>query len=188
MPILPWDVETRSAANLNKVGARNYAADPSTVVLSVISNVVRNVIVAKPGHVLIGADFSATMAQARANGLPGSLEEAAALLGLVNQKRWAGRSFQPQNLPKVTIADIDAATDAVHSGDHARVRALNGGDTALRHRRRRRCISASAIAVRNFATDERLPARRNSRICRVSSSGPCASICATLRLPRFFAA
>jgi DNA polymerase bacteriophage-type len=43
--------------------------------------------------------------------------------------RWAGRSFQPQNLPKVTIADIDAATDAVQSGDHAQVRALNGGDT-----------------------------------------------------------
>ena len=43
--------------------------------------------------------------------------------------RWAGRSFQPQNLPKVTIADIDAATDAVRSGDHARVQSLNGGDT-----------------------------------------------------------
>ena len=43
--------------------------------------------------------------------------------------RWAGRSFQPQNLPKVTIADIGAATDAVLSGDHARVRAFNGGDT-----------------------------------------------------------
>jgi DNA polymerase len=43
--------------------------------------------------------------------------------------RWAGRSFQPQNLPKTTIADIDTATDAVRSGDHARVRSLNGGDT-----------------------------------------------------------
>jgi DNA polymerase bacteriophage-type len=43
--------------------------------------------------------------------------------------RWAGRSFQPQNLPKTTIEDINAATDAVRSGDHARVRSLNGGDT-----------------------------------------------------------
>jgi DNA polymerase bacteriophage-type len=42
--------------------------------------------------------------------------------------RWSGRSFQPQNLPKVTIADIDAATDAVQSGDPTRVRSLNGGD------------------------------------------------------------
>lgn len=43
--------------------------------------------------------------------------------------RWAGRSFQPHNLPKTTVADIDAATDAVSSGDHARVRSLNGSDT-----------------------------------------------------------
>ena len=43
--------------------------------------------------------------------------------------RWTGRSFQPQNLPKTTIADLDAATAAVRSGDHARVRAFNGGDT-----------------------------------------------------------
>jgi DNA polymerase len=42
--------------------------------------------------------------------------------------RWAGRSFQPQNLPKPTIADLNAATDAVESGDLARVRSLNGGD------------------------------------------------------------
>jgi hypothetical protein len=43
--------------------------------------------------------------------------------------RWAGRSFQPQNLPKVKIADVGAAADAVMSGDHERVRSLKGGDT-----------------------------------------------------------
>jgi DNA polymerase bacteriophage-type len=43
--------------------------------------------------------------------------------------RWAGRSFQPQNLPKTTIANLDGATNAVLSGDHERVRSLNSGDT-----------------------------------------------------------
>ena len=35
MPVLHFDIETRSAANLNKVGARRYAVDPTTEVLCV---------------------------------------------------------------------------------------------------------------------------------------------------------
>ena len=33
--LLHYDIETRSAADLTEVGARRYAADPSTVVLCV---------------------------------------------------------------------------------------------------------------------------------------------------------
>jgi DNA polymerase len=38
--------------------------------------------------------------------------------------RWSGRGYQPQNLKKVETTDIDAAVDAVLSGDMARIREL----------------------------------------------------------------
>jgi DNA polymerase len=38
--------------------------------------------------------------------------------------RWSGRGYQPQNLKKVETADIDAAVDAVLSGDMVRIREL----------------------------------------------------------------
>jgi DNA polymerase len=44
--------------------------------------------------------------------------------------RWAGRRFQPQNLRKPQTKDLDAAIEAILSGDLARVRAL-GAPLAL---------------------------------------------------------
>jgi DNA polymerase len=38
--------------------------------------------------------------------------------------RWSGRLFQPQNLKKIEIADVDAAVDAILAGDLDRVREL----------------------------------------------------------------
>jgi DNA polymerase len=38
--------------------------------------------------------------------------------------RWTGRLFQPQNLKKIEISDIDAAVDAILAGDTERVREL----------------------------------------------------------------
>jgi DNA polymerase bacteriophage-type len=38
--------------------------------------------------------------------------------------RWSGRGYQPQNLKRPETADLDAAVDAVLSGDRERVRAL----------------------------------------------------------------
>ena len=38
--------------------------------------------------------------------------------------RWSGRGFQPQNLKKPSIPDLDAAVDAIRAGDLDRVRAL----------------------------------------------------------------
>ena len=38
--------------------------------------------------------------------------------------RWTGRLFQPQNLKRIEIADIDAAVDAILAGDLDRIRAL----------------------------------------------------------------
>jgi DNA polymerase bacteriophage-type len=131
MPLLHWDIETRSAANLTKAGARNYAADPSTVVLCIAYAIDdAEPAIWTPGmpvpqpfiEAAANADWQViahnhafeleieagmlvprhgwpaipltrrrcSMALARANGLPGSLEEAAILLGLVNQKDQAG--------------------------------------------------------------------------------------------------
>ena len=44
--------------------------------------------------------------------------------------RWAGRRFQPQNLKKAKLADLDAVISAIRSGDLARVRAI-GAPLAL---------------------------------------------------------
>ena len=38
--------------------------------------------------------------------------------------RWSGRGYQPQNLKRPETKDLDAAVDAVLSGDIARVREL----------------------------------------------------------------
>ena len=38
--------------------------------------------------------------------------------------RWAGEGFQPQNLKRVTVDDLDAAIAAVSTGDYAHVRKL----------------------------------------------------------------
>src|SRR5262249_8930603 len=38
--------------------------------------------------------------------------------------RWAGEGFQPQNLKRVTVDDLDAAIAAVGTGDYAHVRKL----------------------------------------------------------------
>jgi DNA polymerase len=38
--------------------------------------------------------------------------------------RWAGEGFQPQNLKRVTVKDLDAAIAAVRTGNYAHVRAL----------------------------------------------------------------
>jgi DNA polymerase len=59
-----------------------------------------------------------TMADAD-NRLRGSLRFHAAHTG-----RWSGRGYQPQNLKRPETEDIDAAVDAVLSGDIARVREL----------------------------------------------------------------
>jgi DNA polymerase bacteriophage-type len=53
------------------------------------------------------------------NRLRGSLRFHAAHTG-----RWSGRGYQPQNLKRPETKDIDAAVDAVLSGDIARVREL----------------------------------------------------------------
>jgi DNA polymerase len=53
------------------------------------------------------------------NRLRGSLRFHAAHTG-----RWAGKGYQPQNLKRPETKDIDAAVDAVLSGDIARVREL----------------------------------------------------------------
>jgi DNA polymerase family A len=133
MPSLHWDVETRSAANLNKVGARRYAADPTTTVLCIAyavddaeptiwtpgmpvpaefieaatneawriiahNDAFEREIEAQILHPRYGwpqiplARRLCSMALCRANGLPGSLKEAAALLGLVNQKDQLGHA------------------------------------------------------------------------------------------------
>ena len=134
MPTLHWDVETRSAANLNKVGARRYAVDPTTEVLCVAYavddeepaiwtpgqpvpqpfieaaanpdwcivahnhnfelEIEARILVSHHGWPALSlTQRRCSMAQARANGLPGSLEEAAILLGLVNQKDQAGHAL-----------------------------------------------------------------------------------------------
>src|SRR5262249_25488832 len=38
--------------------------------------------------------------------------------------RWSGRGYQPQNLKRVELNDLDAAVDAVRGGDMKRIRAL----------------------------------------------------------------
>src|SRR5262249_26589332 len=38
--------------------------------------------------------------------------------------RWSGRGYQPQNLKKIETTDVDAAVDAILSGDMGRVREL----------------------------------------------------------------
>src|SRR5262249_46567385 len=38
--------------------------------------------------------------------------------------RWSGRGYQPQNLKKIETTDVDAAVDAILSGDMDRVREL----------------------------------------------------------------
>jgi DNA polymerase len=53
------------------------------------------------------------------NRLRGSLRFHAAHTG-----RWSGRGYQPQNLKRPETKDLDAAVDAVLSGDKERVRAL----------------------------------------------------------------
>jgi DNA polymerase bacteriophage-type len=133
VPLLHWDIETRSAANLSKVGARRYAADPSTTVLCIAYAIgdaeptiwTPSMPVPQPfieaatdadwciiahnhafeleieTRILVPHGWPAiplerrrcSMAQARANGLPGALEEAAVLLGLVNQKDMAGHAL-----------------------------------------------------------------------------------------------
>jgi DNA polymerase bacteriophage-type len=134
MPCLHWDVETRSAVDLTKVGARRYAADPSTVVLCLgyaidgaeptlwtpgmpvpqpfieaATNTDRLIVAhndlfereieaqilhRKYDWPLIPLERRrCSMALAEVNGLPGSLEEAAIRLGLINQKDQAGHAI-----------------------------------------------------------------------------------------------
>ena len=38
--------------------------------------------------------------------------------------RWAGEGFQPQNLKRPTVDDLDAAVAAVATGDYAHMRSL----------------------------------------------------------------
>jgi len=96
MPVVR-DIETRSGADLKKVGAHRYAEDPTTEILVDVSHgegapviahnaaFERSVLNAK-GAKLRPEDMDCTMARAHAVGLPGSLEQLGAVLGCPIQK------------------------------------------------------------------------------------------------------
>ena len=70
-------------------------------------------------------------ALARATSGDGRLRGAFLFAGAPRTSRWSGQLFQPQNLPRGSVKDLDTAVSAVQSADAAWVEALYGDVPAV---------------------------------------------------------